>query len=595
MISRRKRHLFVASIFAWLMLSVFAVGVLTPALSGTAQDSRFMLAAPTIPSPSDMEFENGTQGEWINWNATDAEPKNYTVTRDGDVHLSGSWDGSEIAVNLNHLSSDELAHTLPVTFIFRCTVFNMQNESVYDEVQVRLIADESSPIIEAVMWGNETLVCNETLGAYQAFYEEGSFGHEITWNITESNPDTYNITRLSNYPIDNHTVVETGDWDGDNITLNVDGLNSTHWHLFTLYLNDTLGHNVTSLVNVTVYEDITAPVIDSPDDISYEFGAEPYSIEWAVYDSNPDNYTVIVTILYNDTSYGEGLAAHGPANITDGEWTFADPKGGDIIVQVHDLYLGNYTYTITLFDAFGRNATDSVNITVYRDLRAPVINATGDLTYEEGYTGNYLNWSAEETNPRVYNLTRDGEVIMNGTWSGQNLSLIIDGMDVGTFVYNMSFTDYFNQTSYVIITVQVTPDIHLPTATAIRVIQSYSLETWNDVEIQAFIWDLNGILNITLEWGTDPSNPEHSSMDSLGENLFIASLGEYPHGSVVWYRLTVQDNSSVQNIKSSGWSYFEVAPLESEGTPALLWVGFLILGSLATIVLFVIYFRTKTK
>ncbi|MHA1484716.1 MAG: hypothetical protein ACTSPR_05305, partial [Candidatus Thorarchaeota archaeon] len=74
MISRHKRHLFVASIFAWLMLSVFAIGVLTPALSGTAQDSGFMLAAPTIPSPSDMEFENGTQGEWIKWNATDAEP-----------------------------------------------------------------------------------------------------------------------------------------------------------------------------------------------------------------------------------------------------------------------------------------------------------------------------------------------------------------------------------------------------------------------------------------------------------------------------------------------------------------------------------------
>ncbi|MEE8181884.1 MAG: hypothetical protein V3T87_01060, partial [Candidatus Thorarchaeota archaeon] len=71
MVSRRKRHLFVASIFAWLMLSVFANGVLTPALSGTAQDSGFMLAAPTIPSPSDMEFENGTQCEWIKWNATD--------------------------------------------------------------------------------------------------------------------------------------------------------------------------------------------------------------------------------------------------------------------------------------------------------------------------------------------------------------------------------------------------------------------------------------------------------------------------------------------------------------------------------------------
>jgi len=84
-------------------------------------------------------------------------------------------------------------------------------------------------------------------------------------------------------------------------------------------------------------------------------------------------------------------------------------------------------------------------------------------------------------------------------------------------------------------------------------------------------------------------------MDSLGENLFIASLGEYPHGFVVWYRITVYDNSSVQNIKSSGWSYFEVVSLESEGTPALLWVGFLILGTLATVVLFVIYFRTKTK
>jgi hypothetical protein len=105
MVPRRKRHLFVASIFAWLMLSMFAVGVMTPALSETTQDNRFMLAAPAITSPSDMEFENGTQGEWVTWNATDAEPKNYTVTRDSDIYSSGSWDGSEIEVNLNHLSS----------------------------------------------------------------------------------------------------------------------------------------------------------------------------------------------------------------------------------------------------------------------------------------------------------------------------------------------------------------------------------------------------------------------------------------------------------------------------------------------------------
>jgi hypothetical protein len=395
-------------------------------IQGNIERKEFLADVPVIDSPPDLLFENGSRGETITWNASDPDPKNYSIYRDGEEIESDDWDGEEITVNLNHLYSENLTHTLPVSFIYRCEVINMDNESVDDAVNVTVIADVLAPIISQVQFDDELV--NVTIGVVANFsYEVGSFGHEVEWNITETNPHWYNITRISNETSSNDTIIESDEWTGGNISINVDNLNASKWYAYTLWVNDTLGYNSSSIVNITIYPDLTPPTVSSPDDIIYEYGsfgpALGHEIVWNAYDSNPARYEMEVIIHYNATSDGNASddgPFHGPGNFTLDPWNFTDPEGQDIKVNVDFFYVGNYTFTITLFDTIGFNTTDSLNLTVYRDERAPVVNATDDFSYEEGYTGHYLNWSAEESNPRFYNLTLDGEVILNGTWRGEN-------------------------------------------------------------------------------------------------------------------------------------------------------------------------------
>jgi len=566
-----------------LLLSILVIPSVANTLTvGTNNgDDIFVLAAPTIGNPADLSFENGSMGETITWNVTDPDPKNYSVTRDGDDYEEGSWDGSNITVSLNHLYEENLTHSLPVTFVFECTVFNMDNESASDSVNVEVIADETAPqVAVSSNFGEE--------------YEQGSWGHRITWEVNETNPDFYNITRHSNWPSDNFTTIESGSWEEGNISVSVDGLNATHWYYYTLFLNDTLGENSTSSFNFTVNPDLTDPIISSPGDISYEFGSPGHKITWDVYDSNPENYTLTVHIIDINMTYGNLSEVYGPpANLTSQEWRIDEPEGDELSFAVSNLHLGNYTYNLTLYDVYGQNSSDVVNVSVYKDLRAPVINATDDLEYEEGYSGYDINWTIDESNPRSFNLTRNDTILDNGTWIGQNFSLNVDGLDVGHYVYNLTLTDYFNQTSFEVILVTVIPDAHDPSITQVRTIFAYSSPTATNLSIQAYIWDLNNITSVRVEFGLDRDNPENDTMELQGDNLYWGHLGEFKVGDTVWYRIVATDNSSVNNEGSTEWRSVEIESMRREGLSPVIWGSILGLGILSMLVVVLIYFRTR--
>ncbi|MFW9847342.1 MAG: hypothetical protein ACFFD6_11375, partial [Candidatus Thorarchaeota archaeon] len=105
---RRKRQ------NGFLVTLVLAWFVLLPVLGGPniihtdIQSKEFAIAEISIDSPPDLTFENGSLGETIVWHPETSNPKNYSVTRDGDVHRQGSWDGGDITVFLNHLYPEGL-------------------------------------------------------------------------------------------------------------------------------------------------------------------------------------------------------------------------------------------------------------------------------------------------------------------------------------------------------------------------------------------------------------------------------------------------------------------------------------------------------
>lgn len=574
-------------IFAFMLTLI----VLSPCVTSVSNTNFMMtpigtmeLAAPTITGPTSLEIENGTIGETIDYDAFDADPKNYSVTVDGSDYDSGIWDGDTITVYLVYLQTRSLITALPQEFAFEVTVFNNANESTSASTTVNVILDTNAP--------NITQPTNIT-------YEEGSFGNEIQWNITESNPDFYNISRTSNEPTSNSSVVETGEWSGNDIVIDIDGLNASRWYLYRLFVNDTFGMNSTSFVNVTVLQDITNPAISSPDDVAFEFGDTGFEVLWEAYDSNPRNYTIDGIIHFNDTLYGNFTEFYSFSNISQPVWNFTEPDGGDISISLDGLFLGNYTFIFTAFDIFNQTTTDSVYVEIYPDIRAPVIVSSDDLVFEEGYAGYNITFDAEENNPLWYNLTLDGSTIMNGTWRGENFTIDIDIVDVGTYSYNMTLRDFFGFTSFAIIEVQITADAHNPIIAEINVIQILSSQTTNNLTVQAYVWDLNSIEDITIEWGVgDPEAAtfvsETSNMTLSGiDDFFTAELGEYTHGVVVWYRISAVDDSSVSNEETTEWMSVTVSSMSYDGAPPLLYGVIGILGGLSLLVFIVLYFRAR--
>lgn len=577
-------------IFVWLVVSPYVTIAISPTSMIPTDDSVFSIAEITLEDHPDMTFENGSMGKRIEWNVTSSNPRNYSITRDGEVYEDGTWFGQDVDVNLDHLYEENLTYSLPVSFEFILTVFDRNNESASDSVTVTVIADVRAP---------EVVVDYENLnpGDYNNFtYEEGGFDHTLIFGTNETNPDFFNLTRQSNWVAGNFSVLNSGDWDGSNITVDVDGLNATHWYLYELYLNDTLGHETIVQVNITVFPDLSPPEVDSPDDISYEFGAEDQTLVWNIYDSNPDNYNVTVIIHNMNETYGNYTEFHAPANLTVADWELDNPKGDELRIDITDLYLGNYTFTVWLFDTVGYNSSDTVNLTVYKDVRAPVVNATSDFSYEEGYTGNHLNWSIDENNPKTYNLTHNGEVVMDGYWGGENLSLVVDGLPVGEHTYNMTLIDFFDQITIVITEVTVTPDAHDPIVNTIRVIASLTTPTTNNVSIQAYVWDLNEVHNVTLEYYTTSEDETTTlNMSLTFTDLYLTHLGEFAHGEVIHYRIIAVDNSSVNRDTITEWKDYTVTSILDDTVHPAVWVGFLAIGTLSMIVILLIYFRTKTR
>jgi hypothetical protein len=124
-------------IFA-LMLTLIILSPCVTSVSNTnfalSPSSTMELAAPTISGLTFYEFENGSSGETLEYDAFDADPLNYSVTVDGSDYDSGLWDGDSITVYLVYLYTMDLINSLPQDFIFVVPVTYIQSININHNV-----------------------------------------------------------------------------------------------------------------------------------------------------------------------------------------------------------------------------------------------------------------------------------------------------------------------------------------------------------------------------------------------------------------------------------------------------------------------------
>ncbi|TFF94947.1 hypothetical protein EU546_04240, partial [Candidatus Thorarchaeota archaeon] len=448
--------------------------------------------APTIDSPPDLEYEEETLGHSITWTASDAHPDSYLIERNGSQVKSGDWSGSQISISVDRLSLAIYNYTI--------TVFDQSANSVVDTVWVNVTAaptDEEPPLIDSppdieyeeemtgysIEWNpadanpesydilrngttlesgswsgasisvlvdglspalyNYTLVVHDTYGNWaQDFvwvdvtpkfvdtippnldsppdieYEEESTGHSITWQASDDYPLSYEIEK-------NGSTISSGPWDGGDISIGVDGLVVGLYNYTLKILDEGLNSATdTCWVNVTEkFVDSVPPSLGSPSDIEYEEETTGHYISWSASDDYPDQYQIV----RNGTL------------LESGSW-----DGLDISAGVDGLLPGLYNYTVTVSDIGGNTATDSVFVNVtekFVDSTPPTIDAPPDVEFEEETTGHSMTWTPFDEYPDSYDVLRDGVVIESGSWSGGQISIGIDGLSPGIYVYRLIVYD----------------------------------------------------------------------------------------------------------------------------------------------------------
>ncbi len=356
--------------------------------------------SPTIDHPADIIYDEGETGNSITWTPYDASPESYVVYFEGVVIKSNSWNASDETINV---SVDGLS---PGSYNYTISVTDTDANTVLDTVFVH-VNDITPPTIDSP-------------GDFS--YAEDTSSNSISWNPFDLYPSSYEVLR-------NGELVYTNTWSASPIVVSVDGLTTGVWN-FTIIVYDTNDNTASDTVMVTVYDD-TAPVLDSPDDFEVIEGSVGTMLSWSPFDLHPSNYVI----------YREDLA------VKSGLWNSSTES---ISISMNGLTLGDWNFTIVVYDETGLSDTDTVIVTVF-DGTAPTTTHPDDSYYAVGQGAGFnITWSAFDLHPVSYSILANGSSVKSGLWnsSGENIFFDVSGLPIALHNFILAVTDVGGTTAF---------------------------------------------------------------------------------------------------------------------------------------------------
>jgi hypothetical protein len=308
------------------------------------------------------------------------------------LYASGAWnDSAEFFV----INIDGLAYG---PHHFAMILSDIDDNTVVNDVIV-VVTDWTSPLIEEV---DDFAYVVETTE------------NEIEWSVTERNPVSYELYRDGNF-------LGSFGWDGDPISVNIDGL-ALGIYNYTIRVLDIEDNYSVDTVWVSVVVDETPPSIDDPPDTYYQVGTPGHNLTWTPNDEFPDHYEV----FRNGTS------------IEEDDWT---PEDDNITISIDGLPEGLYNFTIIVWDDGGNNVTHTIWVEVVNDTTVPTIDEPSDVSYNEGTTGHSITWAPDDDYPLNYTIFRDGVEVVSGPWNGSIIEVSIDDLAAGDYNYTVNAFD----------------------------------------------------------------------------------------------------------------------------------------------------------
>ena len=363
--------------------------------------------SPNLLVPQQANFEHSNPENSIFWEANDFHPSNYTLSISTDgvnfiQNKTGLWTNSQVLeVNLNHLALGVYYYKLEVSDRFK----NINSTTV--EIT---IFDTVVPMVKPGM--------NTT-------YEFGTNAQFLNWTASDSNAGQFKLYR-------NLALILQSNWlSHEEIVINITGL-LVGFYKYDIYFYDTKNNSAQDTIYLRV-KDSTNPHIISVSNEGGKFNKLGEFVIWEAFDLAPGTYR----ILKDDVE------------IQSGVW------GSIIQIELETSSIGNYNYTLQIFDKSRNFVTNSTIVTIYDSVAPRIETSDSELFVEYGSSDTIISWSIVEETNWMYNITVNNNVIIQNQPGTEQVVYSPNSFALGIHNYALTARDSSNNYFTSSITVRV--------------------------------------------------------------------------------------------------------------------------------------------
>ncbi|MCY3413065.1 MAG: ABC transporter substrate-binding protein [Candidatus Heimdallarchaeota archaeon] len=162
------------------------------------------------------------------------------------------------------------------------------------------------------------------------------------------------------------------------------------------------------------------PVVESPGDMTIYEG-DDISLVWNISDDNPSHFEI-----YRDQT-----------TLRQGTWV-----NGSISVDLSDLMIGTYVFTLMLWDLDDHTYNDTLIVTVLEKIIIlPVINSPEDIYLVEGDAAEIV-WIGYDDNPDIFEIWNGNTLEIYGSWENETeIVFDLSEFPAGTYKFTIKLFD----------------------------------------------------------------------------------------------------------------------------------------------------------
>ncbi|MDF1538860.1 MAG: hypothetical protein P1Q69_08155 [Candidatus Thorarchaeota archaeon] len=200
----------------------------------------------------------------------------------------------------------------------------------------------------------------------------------------------------------------------------------------------------TSVLGGIYIEDSHAPTITHLPNSEAFVEATEQTLTWQVSDLHPDGYILIID----------------DEEVESGDWI-----PGSLEVNIDGLAEGVHEIVMIVLDIDGNDANDTLLVLFISDTTGPIIDSPDDIAIDYGILGRNVIWTPEDEHSSYYEVAMNGSVLTTEDWSGSRIALSLDGLDSGTYNFEITVHDGVGLAASDIVVVTIIPIVGTYTTT----------------------------------------------------------------------------------------------------------------------------------